>query len=234
VIVLVIVLGTAAVLALNNAFHKPTTQQASTATGSGSPDDVKQLIAMVGKHIVVNPSEEPTVATIQDANLLRTQNPAFYKDAQNGDRLLIWSDKAVLYSPQRDVLLAVLPVSLPPGSTGQHATNPTSATTPVSTTTTAQAIEQAVIEVRNGTPTAGLGRVLADKLKAIGLTVLTPTDAHAKNYPNTIIIKSSDKPLPETLAKLQATTNAQVVSEPAGEGTMKGDFLVIVGADFQK
>jgi hypothetical protein len=231
-LVIAIVLGTAIVLGVSSLLHRPAEQhaqeqQAPSVAGS-SDADIAQLIAAVGKHIVINTSEQPTVATVLDADTLRTQVPAFYRDAQNGDRVLVWSDKAVLYSPSRDILLAVLPVSMSSVSS-TAIVNPVAGSTSASSTA-----ERATIEVRNGTPTAGLGRSLADKLKAAGFTVLSPTQAKANNYPTTIIIKANKKPFPQTLSALQAATNAQVVDEPSIEGQIKGDFLVIVGSDYAK
>ncbi|MFZ2804068.1 MAG: LytR C-terminal domain-containing protein [Patescibacteria group bacterium] len=229
--VIVVVVGVAAVLMAVNAFHKPAPADASQTVGTASSSDteIKQLIQAVARHIVINPTEAPTVATIQDANLLRTQNPDFYKDAQNGDKLLIWSDKAVLYSPTRDILLAVLPVSLPPG--GASSTASTAGSNAPQAT---QPAEHATIEVRNGSGVPGLGNDLAAKLKSAGLTVLTPTNARGTDYPHTIIVNATDAPLPQTIAELQSMTNAQVVTKPTVEGTVKGDILVIVGADYQK
>jgi hypothetical protein len=220
---LLIVFVTAAVLALKssmgNKIQPGTPTTGENASAPGSTDDVKSLIARVAKHIIVNPNEEPTIATIENADLLKQQSPLFYKDAQNGDRLLVWSDKAILYSPSRDIILAALPVSAPPASS--------------STTPTADATEEATIEVRNGTLTAGLGRSMSDKLKAAGLTVLPPTDAKVKTYEQTvIIIRDSSKPLPKTLETLKAITGAQIIDAPAAEGVLKGDFLVILGANF--
>jgi hypothetical protein len=192
-----------------------------------SQSEIDTLIQKVASHIQIKKDEQPTIATIQDAETLRTQNAVFYKDAQNGDRLLIWSDKAVLYSTSQDLILAVLPVSLLPG---EATTNPSSETSTTTSQTPTQ--ETAVIEVRNGAKTPGLGRTMVDRLKASGLTVLTATDAKVKTYEKTVIVKANDKPLPETLKTLQAVTKAEVIAAPEAEGALKGDFLVIVGADF--
>jgi len=225
-IVVLLVLVTAAALAFRNMLvpsgGSPQTQNAAP----GSADDVNALVARVARHIVVNANEVPTVATIEDADVLRAQSPTFYADAQNGDRLLVWSDKAVLYSPSRDLLLAVMPVSLPPPSDASS-----TSMTPTTTSTT-EIMEQATIEVRNGTRTSGLGRKMVDTLKAAGLTVLPATDARLKTYEKTVIIvKDASVPFPKTLQKIQEITNAEVVPASLEEGALKGDIVVIVGAD---
>src|SRR5690349_19292584 len=224
-IVVLLVLVTAAALAFRNMLVPSGGSSQTQNAAPGSTDDVNALVARVGRHIVVNVNEVPTVATIEDASVLRAQSPSFYADAQNGDRLLVWSDKAVLYSPSRDLLLAVMPVSLPPPSASSTSMTPT-------TTSTAETVEQATIEVRNGTRTSGLGRQMVDKLKAVGLTVLPATDARLKTYEKTVIIvKDASTPFPKTLQKIQEITNAEVVPASLEEGALKGDIVVIVGAD---
>ncbi|MBD3250938.1 hypothetical protein GF380_00460, partial [Candidatus Uhrbacteria bacterium] len=68
---------------------------------------VDSLIDRVKRHILVNEEESPYVATISNIDLVRSRNPIFYKDAKNGDKVLIWSDKALVYSPELDKLVAV-------------------------------------------------------------------------------------------------------------------------------
>ncbi len=222
VALLVLILVTAAILWAVSTLQKPSS---SSATGeSAASKDVQTLISDVSRHIVVKQDEQPTVATVQDADLLRKQNPEFYKDAQNGDRLLIWSDKAVLYSSSRDLILSVLPINLP-----------VNAATSTNTTTTSQTSQQenATIEVRNGSGVAGQAGLLVTKLKGEGMTVLTPTDARVKTrYPKTLVVNASGKELPATLKALQSATGGQVSSAPAGEEPIKGDVLVIIGTDY--
>jgi hypothetical protein len=107
--VFVVMLVTAVFLGIREiTSRKP--QQAASTQQQPPTDDVATIISHVSKHILVKSDEQPTVATVQDADFLRTQSPQFFKEAQNGDKLLIWSDKAVLYSSARDLLLAVEPV----------------------------------------------------------------------------------------------------------------------------
>jgi hypothetical protein len=232
---LVIILVTAAILGVKQMWFKgpPKTAETSMSANAGqntsTPDSIRELINKVSKHIIVKANEDPTVATIQDVDILKRQNPMFYKDAQNGDRLLIWSDKAVLYSAPRDIILAVLPISLPASALNQQVGS-------ASGTAAGQAkAETAIIEVRNGTGTVGMAKLMADKLSQLGLSVLKPADAKKKDYTQTVVVKLTDKELPQTLQAIMAATgNARVVTLPAGENASKADFLVIVGADFKK
>lgn len=233
----VIILVTAAVLGIKQLWFKSPAKPVQTAATAeagqaATPEGIRELIDKVAKHIVLKSGEDPTVATIQDVEILKRQNPVFYKDAQNGDRLLIWSDKAVLYSQDRDIILAVLPISLPPSATGDKAVGG-SATS--STQASAQAKEQATVEVRNGSGTPGMAKALSDKLVQLGLDALKPTDAKKKDYAQTIVVKLTDKELPLSLQAINsAAGSAQLVPLPADENPSKADFLVIVGADFKQ
>lgn len=232
---IVIVLVTAGILGAKqlwfSAPEKASVPQPPEAQTAATPEDVRALIAKVAKHISVKAEEDPTVATIQDIEILKRQNPAFYAEAQNGDRLLIWSDKAVLYSSTRDLILSVLPISLPSSAVGQQAGQSTSTAAAPETPPT----EQATVEVRNGTGTAGMAKALNGKLAELGLKTLTPTDAKKKDYAKTVIVKLTDKALPQSLQAIQTAAGESEVGElPAGELASQADFLVIVGATFRK
>lgn len=231
-----IILLTAAALGVKQVWFKSPPKPVQTsvpadAGQAGTPESIRGLIDKVAKHIVLKAGEDPTVATIQDVEILKRQNPVFYKDAQNGDRLLIWSDKAVLYSQDRDIILAVLPISLPPTALGEKPADASAS----STLTAVQNKEEATVEVRNGTGTPGMAKAMSDKLAKLGLEALKPTDAGKKDYAQTIVVKLTDKELPLSLQAINSVAGtSQSVQLPAEESPSKADFLVIVGADFKK
>jgi predicted membrane protein len=66
-------------------------------------NDSKAVVQRLEKHMKV-PQEEPTVATITDAIKLKEQEP-FYKNAQNGDKVVIWKDKALIYRMDEDKII---------------------------------------------------------------------------------------------------------------------------------
>lgn len=81
--------------------------------GTLATEEAKQIVEQVRKHILISPGVTPTVAKIIDVDRLRKQNP-IYNKAKNGDRLVITSDQAILYDPDRDIILAVVPVVVQP------------------------------------------------------------------------------------------------------------------------
>lgn len=66
-------------------------------------NDAKAVIQRLNKHMET-PTEEPLVATITDAIKLKEQEP-FYKNAQNGDKVVIWKDKALIYRMEEDKII---------------------------------------------------------------------------------------------------------------------------------
>jgi len=224
---IVVVLATALILGLKGLLTpsapKQVQSQTTTATPQtqmATPEEVRALVAKVAAHLPVKQDESPTIATIQNADALRVQNPTFYKDAQIGDKLLIWSDKAILYSPTSDTVYAVMPISLPANMNGQPTA--TSSTVPISSIQ---------VEVRNGSGVTGLGKTAETKIKAAGFGVLPATAAKSKTpYPSSFIVTDGTVPN-AAIVQLQQLTNASVTALPAVEGPMKSHVLVIVGAD---
>ena len=75
---------------------------------------IKELIAKVGKLILLPTGEEPVIATINDASTLIKEQP-FYKGAVNGDVVIVYQKaaKAIVYSPSRNLIVNVGPIVLP-------------------------------------------------------------------------------------------------------------------------
>ena len=71
--------------------------------------EIEAIVEKVSKHIILPENETPTVATIEDIDAL-VQQQSFFVGAQNGDKVLIYSNKAIVYNPERDVLVNVGPV----------------------------------------------------------------------------------------------------------------------------
>ena len=71
---------------------------------------IEEVLHEVSKKMLL-PAGEPIMATVDDADVLRTQQ-AFFQHAETGDQLLIFpeSAQAVLYSPVRGVIINVGPI----------------------------------------------------------------------------------------------------------------------------
>ncbi len=76
----------------------------------------QEVVAKVKKHMTLDETVAPTVAKIADAETLRQKNPLFYKNASNGDFVVITTTRAILYSLEKDVIIDVVPVQLQPAA----------------------------------------------------------------------------------------------------------------------
>ncbi len=83
----------------------------------------KAVVDKVRKLYTLPADIEPTVATIVDVDELRKRNP-FYNKAENGDYLIVTSERAILYDPDNNVILDVVPVQIR-AETPENAEQPT-------------------------------------------------------------------------------------------------------------
>lgn len=91
--------------------------------------------------------------------------------------------------------------------------------------------EGARVVLRNGTPAAGWGRQIADRLELRGFQITDFAPADRTDYAETLIFSYSDKPY--TVSNLQAhleVDDQNVHQEPGASSEM--DVLVILGDDF--
>ena len=74
--------------------------------------EVAELVAKVGKLVVLPADETPTVATVSDPEALKDQ--AFFASAQKGDKVLIYAEakKAILYSVVMNKIIDVAPLNI--------------------------------------------------------------------------------------------------------------------------
>lgn len=84
-------------------------------TQRGGQEVANEVLGKLRKHMVVPEEPQPTVATIVDVDRLKEANE-FYSAAENGDHLIITDKRAILYDPDRDVILDVVPVRLDPNA----------------------------------------------------------------------------------------------------------------------
>ncbi|MBI4022409.1 MAG: hypothetical protein HY372_03545, partial [Candidatus Andersenbacteria bacterium] len=79
------------------------------ATQNRGTEVAQQVLSEVRKTFDLPTDPEPTVATIIDVEALR-QTSDFYNKAENGHHLVITQNRAILYDPDRKLILDVVPV----------------------------------------------------------------------------------------------------------------------------
>jgi len=70
-------------------------------------DNTTDIVAKV-RGIAILPNEEPTIATVEDVESLRKESPSVYAQAENGDKILIFSDKIYIYRESEDKIVTIV------------------------------------------------------------------------------------------------------------------------------
>lgn len=176
----------------------PAVQQAKIKTETAA------LISRVGQ-LMVLPEGEPTVATVIDSETLAKEQ-SFFRDAHNGDKVLIYKDKAILYDEANNRIVNVGPVVMAGGQAESGA--------PVN------------LEIRNGSKKIGAANDLGDSLKKEGWRVASVGNAVTAEYPETVIVNLTGRDISALAQELQAKVTDQL---PDGEATSSQDAVIILG-----
>jgi len=190
---------------------------------------VAELVSDISKFLVVPAGEKPSVVVIHDVQQLAAQQP-FYKDAKDGDLLVLYSTRAIIYDAGTNKLVNVGPIvrNDAPAAGASPVASESATVAPTASPVTAKPI---TVDVRNGTSTAGLAGAVASELKKNKLfTIGTVGDAKG-SYKETIVVDlTKDEGKAAAVAALAKQLGATVVTKlPTGESSTSADALVIVG-----
>jgi len=180
-------------------------------------DQVKQKIKSVTKEIeklILLPNEIPSLATVMDADVLKKNQP-FYRDAQNGDIVLLYSSerKAIIYNPREKKLVNVGPIIIDEDVANKNNE------------------EILAIEIRNGSGLSGKAKEVEEQLKnnqefAVG----NVGDASKTDYVGNILVDFTKGKKSSLLDRLQKLYNAEVrQTMPEGEADSSAEALLILG-----
>ncbi len=180
---------------------------------------IDEVIEQVRKHIILPQTETPTLATIEDAAALAKEQP-FFTDAKNGDKILIYSDRAFIYSPERDLLVNVGPVYFQ----NQEGAAAGETTPPAEEAPQAPKIN---LDIRNGSQTQGSAQNLANNLAAQGgYNISSVINAVNKDYSGVTLVNLGGK----DVSTLESALGVTAVSAlPEGEAASQADVVIIVG-----
>jgi LytR cell envelope-related transcriptional attenuator len=192
---------------------------------------VDAVVARISKFMVVPEGERPSVVVLKGTAEL-AQQQAFYKDAKDGDILIVYSSRAIIYDAKANKLVGVSPIAqntatpvptVVTTASGSAQLTPTPSAAPV-------APENVTIEVRNGTTTSGLaGKTASDLKKNTWVTSTTAADAKG-TYKATVIVDLTGGKKPGAIAALEKLFGVTAVTAlPTGEAKSTSDILVIVG-----
>ena len=179
------------------------------------------------QQIIVLPSDTPTIATVKDLDSTTTRS-AFLANAINGDKMLIFRDRAILFRVSEDKIVNMVGagnLSDVPGSTASS-TPAIDASASGSATSESKSEVVKTLEIRNGTAIAGQAKVWQTKMLAKGYKVLAIGNAANDTYSETTLINLSGKDVSKLESELGLTA---VTNLSLGEASSQADALIIIG-----
>lgn len=181
------------------------TKLKDTPTAKGQAT-TKRILGQVGEHYALPTGEEPTIAQVKDKSKLTGQ--AFYKDAQNGDYIIIYTGAkvALLYRESTHKIINVGPVSVE---------------------------NKPAVSFLNGSGISDKAQTavnsLGDLLAQLNVSANAP-DAKNKNTPKTVVVDISGKFADQTKALASKLNGTVETALPSGETAPSGaDIVVVLG-----
>lgn len=213
-------------------FQWQETQELLKDPAKREQEEFKATVQLISSLIKLPQDETPTLATVSEAD--RLKNMTFFKDAQNGDKVLMYikNKKAYLYRPSDKILVEVATINI----SDQAASNPTTqnvlgAQQQQGSADKLPGLEKsATLTIRNGTTTTNLASTTRERLGSDKYLQITATeDAARTDYPQTIVVVLNEafEEHGKELAKKYGVT--PVIAPPDGEVVPKTDLLLILG-----
>lgn len=199
--------------------------------------EIEKVLERVERLIILPEGEIPLMATVVDAEALKSEQP-FYAHVIKNDIVLIYqqNQRAIIYSPARDIIVNVGPVQFRPEVVSEHAPEGRS----LGRNDEAVAIDDKDdkddkslrIEVRNGSNATGAATRLSGELALYpAYTVIETTDAAHAEYEKTIMVNLTGSDGDDAVSNLAALTGALIVTSlPAEEVGTEAEVLIIIGA----
>lgn len=184
--------------------------------------EIEVLVKKISRLMELPKNDEPSIATVADKD--RLKNQAFFANAKNGDKVLIFAKakKAILYRPAINKIIEVAPVDI---GAGQNVV-------PSPQTASPTIVEKADVKtvILNGTKISGAASQMQAKLKNNfpQITVLAKGNSRG-DYNETLLVDLSrkNKELVKSLSVF--LSGSKIADLPQKEERPEADLLIIVG-----
>jgi uncharacterized protein YpmB len=199
-------------------FYKKYTD-AKKNPNKASNDEVSALVSKVSKNMNLPSDETPTVATVSDVEKLKDQ--AFFKNVQNGDKLLIYinAKKAIVYRPSSQKIVEFGLVV----NDGASANTTSAAKTEIPTPSPLSVV------IYNGTEESGLSNEIEKKISELkDLTVTKKAKAGKSDYTQTMVVDLTGSNGARA-TEIASSVGGIVSTIPEGAEKPEADILVIAG-----
>ncbi len=103
--IIVVLLVFAAVLYFSVSADPNTALQANLNNPTQQAAEDKKVLDQLKKIMLLPDNITPTMAIITDVDVLKKQQPAFFANAKNGERLIIYPDTAIIFDPETNIII---------------------------------------------------------------------------------------------------------------------------------
>ncbi len=107
VLLLVVALGAAAFFFVK---YQDASSDTPEAIAARNAEESAEVIAALGGVLLLNEEADPTVAKVDDAETLKEANPDFYADTVNGDYLVLYPTRAIIFRLEDKQIINVAPI----------------------------------------------------------------------------------------------------------------------------
>ncbi len=215
VVILVVIIGVAFMAVNLYQAKKELAEVKEQNSEQVQQEQLSELLDKVAMHMILPEEESPMIATIEDVEKLKNEEP-FYARAENGDKLLIFSNKAIIYRESLDKIVNVGPVFLKDQVQTEQMNNE-------------EPEQLAVIklDIRNGSTVVGEATAMGEKYDPMEeYEVINIANAKDKNYQETLLIKTHNIDVSALETELGVTA---IEALPEGEAETDADVVIIIG-----
>ena len=195
-------------------------------------NDLQATKAAVERLMELPAGEEPVLATVTDAEKIRTQK--FFDKAQNGDRVLIYKEnqKLILYRPAINKIIEVSQTSALEAKESSADQSTQAAGDAAPAVDEAVATESPVrVAVYNGSTIKGLAKKIGGTVALLPGTAIVQTVNATGNYTKTSVIDLSGSHS-ELAQKIAESLGGEIGTLPEEEKAPEADILVIGGSEY--
>jgi hypothetical protein len=178
-----------------------------------------QIIQKVGSLIEL-PQSEPQIALVSDIS--KITEPVFV-NAQNGDIVLAYPEKTIIYRPTTNKIITI----------GESILGPVQTDTAIAS----DATEVITLDILNGTKTPKLAAEVSQLFTVTnGNPVIQTVDSAKNTTPKTIVYRMNPEISDESLSAVMPDSLVYSVKEssdyPTNEASTTADVVIVVGSDF--
>jgi len=91
-------------------YFKPEKASLSDTASVTTEEQAKTTVSKIKQILLVEGTEDPAVAEIKDVETVKKSNPEFYKNADNGDKLVVYSYRAIIFRESANQIINVAPI----------------------------------------------------------------------------------------------------------------------------